>query len=86
MSKTAAELPRFSVEKSLTSSSREKISWSPLAQPRRTRPFNMASGKKPSVSYSMTAVAPWRLESFFLSGPRIMGTWPNLGRGKPRAL
>src|SRR5690625_1772338 len=45
----------------------------------------MASGKKPSWSYSKIPTAPWRLDSFSPSGPRIMGTWPYSGMAAPNA-
>jgi hypothetical protein len=35
-----------------------------------------ASGRKPSASYCITDTAPWRFDSFWPSGPWIIGTWP----------
>ena len=54
-------------------------------QPSSAMKLIKASGTKPSSRYSISEVAPCRLESLARSEPRIMGRWPNRGMGKSSA-
>ncbi len=79
-SKTEGDAPTRSRVNSRSISSRERISRSPPgAQPSRARKLKSASGRMPASRHSSTAAAPWRLESFFLSVPRIMPRCANVG-------
>ena len=72
-SKTEGEAPTRSSENSRSISSRVRISRSPPgAQPSSARKLKSASGRMPASRHSSTAAAPWRLESFLRSVPRIM--------------
>src|SRR5713101_2223170 len=57
----------------------------PALQPSSARKLRKASGRKPSARYMLTSVAPWRLESRDLSGPRISGTCAKTGGSAPSA-
>ena len=83
---TASLLLMPSSENAATSSSRENSSWSlPGDQPSSARKFIIASGRYPCREYSVTDVAPWRLLSRRLSGPRMRGTCAKAGNGLPNA-
>ena len=45
-----------------------------------------ASGRIPCSAKSSTLAAPWRLDSFFLSGPRTCGTWAKAGSSCPESF
>ncbi len=88
-SKREGEGPIRSSEKRRTISSIVIFSRSsPGDQPRRARKFASASGRKPCSRNSSTPAAPWRLESFLPSAPRIIPRCAKTGarrRGRGRA-
>src|SRR5438067_3764455 len=58
---------------------RRNSSSPPGAHPSSARKLRNASGRKPSVRYMLTSVAPWRFERRDLSAPRISGTCAKTG-------
>ena len=85
-SKMASFLVMRSSENSEQMTSRLMMVVSPSSdQPRSARKLTIASGRNPRSRYSSTLVAPWRLESFLPSGPRIIDRCANVGVGRPSA-